>query len=80
MSELGKITFEYLHTAHGVHTQCEVEVDGEHLVGYARLSPHDNHNRKIGRKVALTRALEVLPRKQRAEIWQQVWARGIKRA
>lgn len=39
------------------------------LGGDAKCSPKDNFSRRIGRKIAFTRAIKQLPREQRQKLW-----------
>lgn len=59
----------------GAPTAIAVRVDfGRYaLFGEAECHPLDNFDRRIGRRLALTRAIEELPRETRKEIWQEYW-------
>lgn len=41
--------------------------------GIAKCNPCDQFSKKVGRRMALTRALEPLPRSLRAQIWEAYW-------
>lgn len=75
-----RISFEYLRTAptkvckkgHPIGVACAVEVDSieDVYIGYSYCHPKDQFNKITGRKMALTRAIEDLPREERREIWE----------
>ena len=55
-------------------TRCLVSIgSSSSFEGYAFCSPKDGFNKAIGRKISLTRALAVLPKSQRAAIWQGIF-------
>jgi hypothetical protein len=52
--------------------------EGAHpLTGNAVCSVNDQFRRRVGRKRALARALNPLPRPVRREIWEDLWAQGV---
>ena len=55
-------------------TSCEIASTGSglYLYGYGSsdLHPNDNFDRKIGRKIALTRALKDFPAGVRVKFWE----------
>lgn len=55
---------------HGQETHC---VNG--LSGVARCSRKDGFNRRVGHRLALTRAISQLPVETRKLIWQAYWLR-----
>lgn len=63
-------------------TDCVIERESGELVsiGSAFKSPRDNFSKAVGRKLALGRALSVLPREERKEFWEKYFEKigGIK--
>lgn len=57
---------------------CAVESSNSEdiLLGYSYCNPVDQFNRQTGRKLALTRAIEELPREERAEVWRAYFGTG----
>lgn len=47
-------------------------------IAFARLHPNDQYCKRIGRRVALTKALAGLPRGTRAMIWIQLQEQGVR--
>lgn len=54
-------------------------VDSKQGIGFGRAdcSPHDVFSVDIGRKLALSRALEHFPREFREEVWKAVFETGV---
>lgn len=82
-----RISFEYMRREdpkgiskkgfpHGVI--CAVEIDGDENIylGYSYCNPLDQFNRVTGRKLALTRAIEEMPRDERKAIWDAYFGRS----
>jgi hypothetical protein len=55
-------------------TECKV-FSNNMLIGFGitYCSKNDNFNRKIGRKISLTRAISKLDKSTRKEIWDNYW-------
>ena len=52
-------------------TECHIKLNGIITSsGYSMLSKKDQYNRRIGRKVSLTRALRVFPKNTRRLFWE----------
>ena len=49
--------------------------------GFAQLHPNDHYNKKVGRKLALARALKNagLTRDEKRQIWEGLFASGMKK-
>lgn len=53
-------------------TVCLVSLgDNVSMTGLAIHNPKDHYNKLLGRKIALTRAVERLPKEKRTEIWNE---------
>ena len=55
---------------HGVVCAVESSDSDDILLGYAYCHPTDQFCRATGKKLALTRAIEELPRETRREVWR----------
>lgn len=66
-----KIKFSYSYDGNlPVITHCEIEYKGKRLEGEAICNTkYDFPNKKVGRKIAFTKAIQSLPREKRAELW-----------
>lgn len=49
--------------------------DGRNLLGKAWCHESDNPCKEVGRKLALQRAIEDLPREEREKVWQHYFSR-----
>lgn len=58
---------------HPYMVYVEVEWEEEVLRGIACCHINDNFDRRIGRRIALTRAVKKLPRAIRSLIWAEYW-------
>ena len=71
-----RVAFE--HDRHHWTTLCVIqEAGGRQLfsTGLAACSPQDNFNRAVGRKIALSRAVQrAFPREQRRAFWVAYWS------
>lgn len=66
------VRFGHYPKGHPYMTQCFVYCGpGMLYMGAAFCSPHDNFDRRIGRKLAFTRAIADFPREQRRELWRE---------
>jgi hypothetical protein len=77
-------------TRHGI---VEISYDGEFtlavlsaegkptVLDYSRCSKQDNFDRRVGRKIAISRVLAKsgLTRRQRQEVWEDLWELGMRR-
>ena len=45
--------------------------------GYAKCSPRDQFTRAKGRKIAFTRAIQGFSKSERAQLWQELWSKGV---
>jgi hypothetical protein len=61
-------------------TTCFIDRNREkYLIGEAFLSPKDQFNRKIGRRKSFERAVSMMPKQRRKELWNAfLEAEGIK--
>lgn len=61
-------------------TTCFIDRNREkYLIGEAFLSPKDQFNRKIGRRKSFERAVSMMPKQKRKELWNAfLEAEGIK--
>jgi len=58
------------------HTLAQVISPSDGMVlaeGRAFCSVSDNFDKKVGRELALTRALQGVKREQRKQVWEQYW-------
>lgn len=62
------------------HTTAKVYGPNDDLIsiGHAMCVPHDNFSRRIGRKMALTRALENFDRPLRRAVWRDYLSSGAR--
>ncbi len=79
------IYFHHRHTRHGVilqqqGTTCFIDKNREkYLIGESFMSPKDQFNRKIGRRKSFERAVSMMPKQRRKELWNAfLEAEGIK--
>lgn len=71
----GEVYFEY---KNGFLTLAYLKpAEGPICAGDAVCSSGDRFQRRVGRKVALTRAICHLPRDVRREIWEDLWKQGV---
>jgi len=70
--KLGKFEIEFHHNKNECKTTCIVQNRFNGLVstGEVTCGKNDNFEKKIGRKISLTRAIETLPRENRILIWE----------
>ena len=59
----------------GVTCTVDVEISNKPLIGTATCHPHDNFSRRVGRRIALTRAIKNLPREYRKRVWEKYLAK-----
>lgn len=69
MHKLGKYTIDFDHYDNLISV-CKVH-NGDKTIstGKAHKAKNDNFNKSLGRKIALTRAIKMLPKDERTEIW-----------
>lgn len=74
LDNLMEINHRFIHAV----TQCDLTVNNENFTGIAACVVGDNFNKEIGRKIALTRAVQKagLPKEVRADIWIAYFDRG----
>ena len=71
----GDVYFEY---KNGFFTIAHLTLKtGETVLGSAVCAKEDRFQRRVGRKVALTRAMKALPREVRREVWEDLWQQGV---
>lgn len=68
-----KIKFRYGYDGSlPVITECDVDYGNRRLVGVAKCNlKYDFPNKSIGRKVAFKKAISVLPKDQRKDLWNE---------
>jgi hypothetical protein len=83
--EMIKIEFQYERgfwmssDPHPYSTTCVVTLDGDRvLMGTATCHEEDQFCKRIGRRIALKRAIESLPKNERKKIWEIYLNRGKK--
>lgn len=83
-TELGRFDLLFFHDVTKRRTTCQVlpsamiaiDIDLPLNEGHAYCCHTDQFNRKVGRKVALTRALRPYPRAVRQAVWHAYWQSG----
>lgn len=79
-----KVRFQYDTTSSEVgsyrHTTAKVFGPNDDIVsiGHAMCVPEDNFSRRVGRKLALTRALENFDRPMRRAVWNSYLSTGAR--
>ena len=78
------ITVDWRHNAKQNKTICAVTVGDKQTIGMSIVHRGDAYNKKIGRKLSLTRALaktneeKILSKEERTVVWDVLNEKGIK--
>ena len=78
------IAVDWRHNAKQNKTICAVTVGDKQTIGMSIVHRGDAYNKKIGRKLSLTRALsktneqEILSKAERTNVWNVLREKGIK--
>lgn len=79
--KIGNFNISWKHMVEDGRTICSVYQDDKLLnAGIANLSENDQYDRRIGRKVSLTRALKgtALSKAERTVVWSGLRSQGVK--
>lgn len=76
------ITLDFHHDVEKKETSAILTAYGEEVIATAKCSKEDHFDRKIGRKVALTRVLKKSPlsKEGRTKVWTVLKERNVKLA
>ena len=78
------ITVDWRHNANKNKTICAITVGDKQVIGMSVVHRGDAYNKKIGRKLSLTRALtktneeKILSKEERTNVWNVLNEKGIK--
>lgn len=78
------ITVDWRHQAKKNKTICAITVGDKQVIGMSVVHHGDAYNKKIGRKLSLTRALtktndeKILSKAERTSVWNVLREKGIK--
>ena len=78
------ITVDWRHNANKNKTICAITVGDKQVIGMSVVHRGDAYNKKIGRKLSLTRALtktneeKILSKEERTNVWNVLREKGIK--